>query len=171
MWPTLRQQLGGRLVRLPAGSGGARTRTTPPPTPIPFDRCHHFEAFGQHILCCACLARAQCWRTARKRERSESCPGVALPLQDALSSRRFGHTLVLGIFAGRATFLCVRCGCYCTSKVGGLGRRCGVRPPTHGPQCIRRFLRGLHPDHKKDIRGDVFYRVLDEGLQEFTPGG
>ena len=67
----------------------------------------------------------------------------------------------------------VGCGCHSTARVDGLGGRCGERPPTHGPACIRRFNKGQHPDQKKgDLREERWFRVLRGGeLEEFTPTG
>ena len=85
LWPPLRQQLGGKLIRLPRGQGPAvdsRSRLSQPPTtPTPLQRCHHFVAYGRHILCSACLCRARSWEGARRRERADRCSGVARPLE------------------------------------------------------------------------------------------
>ena len=169
-WPSLRHRLGGRLIRIPC-TGRSRPPQRRPL--IPLDRRHHFEQFGEHILCSACLCRCRTWEGARRREEEEACNGVAQPLQEALDSRARGHTLALGIFDGRATFICLRCGSHSTAKVAGLGRRCGDRPPTHGPACLRRFFRGVHPDYKNGTtRGEAWFRVLRSGeMEEFTPSG
>ena len=176
LWPPLRQQLGGSLVRVRDAQRTARARREP--TPIPFQNRHHFveHCGGRLILCSACLRRTRSWPAAHRLEQKERCSRVAQPLEEALGSTCRGHVLALGIFEDRATFICIRCGSYATAQLGGLSRQCGERPPTHGPESIRRFLRGYHPDGKhRRIVGDAFFRVMNgpsgKWLEQFTPQG
>ena len=99
------------------------------------------------------------------------CPGSSRAMREALSSVDLGHTLALGVFGGRATVICITCGRFATDRVEKLG---GICKPAgaHGRHAISLFSRGLHPDFKKDLKGEAFFRVLrGSELEEFIPGG
>ena len=154
VWPSVRRMFGGRLARAGAGRGRRGTQRPPPPPPIPFEEQHEFCSIGGMIVCDKCMCRARSWHTARRRSSQERCKGEAAFVRQVFDSQAQGHTLALGVFAGQPVFICVRCGCYASSKLEGLGRLCrDAQPGSKGRQAIARFFRGHHPDLKRKAGG------------------
>ena len=164
------------MARAGVGNGaGRRKEPRPPPNPpIPFSEQLEFTSIGGMIVCDKCMCRVHTWQTARRRRLQERCIGESEFVRLAFDSQNRGHTLALGVFSGQPVFICIRCGCYASSRLAGLARQCTeALPGSKGRQAINRFFRGAHPDLKrKHFNAEAHFRVLrGTELQPFTPGG
>ena len=96
--------------------------------------------------------------------------GTSPALAAALSARDLGHSLALASFGGRPVLYCVKCGVYFSFVLcKGLASPC-VKATAKGRSNLSRFRRGLHPDTRlAALRLEACFRVLDSGLEAFTP--
>ena len=140
VWPQARRLFGGRLERVETPISGRGVR---PPRPlVPVEHRHNFQPIGGHILCDSCLCRARSWEAARARQRTEPCPGDSSTMRQCMDAQLSGHTLVLGAFAGQPIFICISCGCYASSRLEGLARRCRPAGPAGHQHIVQRRAPG-----------------------------
>ena len=168
VWPPIRSflqgQRAGRGGARPGGGKAGRTaagrKGSHPDAPIEDEHRHCFASFGGRLLCECCLVPARTWAGAHRRTARERCGGRSEVMWSALTSSDLGHTLAMGVFEGRAVCICLRCGCFSSAKVLGLGKPCPGKPGPHQRYALSLFKRGRHPDQRKrEVAGDAFFRV------------
>ena len=180
IWPPIRTFLEGRRAERQAsvgraGRAGAHRRDSRSFVPIEHEHRHCFASFGGRLLCERCLVSVRTWAGAQRRTATEKCGGKSEALWSALTSSDLGHSLAMGVFAGRAVCICLKCGCFSAAKVLGLGKPCPGQPGPHQKYALSLFRKGRHPDQRKrDVVGDAFFRagageqllplVMDGGL-------
>ena len=158
LFPTLASGFRGRLSRGPQACRPARPPPPPRPPPVPVERAHRFGAFGGHILCDFCLARAASWQSAAKRSRSEVCPRACDEMTRAIEAQDLGHRLCLVSYKGVPSVVCVTCGARCTTRREGLVAPC-PGATKHGRETFSRIRRGFHPDTRKKTPLEAVFKV------------
>ena len=167
-FPTVVEQFGGRLGRIPGGGAGVRATRR---SVVAEASRHKFRPVGGAIVCQLCLSRARSWKTANDRTLHEKCAGQCQALVDAWLSDRVGHSLQLLSHARTATIVCVKCGAFAsTHRSALLAAPCrgsvGISEQRRGG--LARLLKGQHPDSRRKGRLDATWALAEGELTELT---